>query len=92
MSERLLITDTWRKQGIANPALYPMNANDAPDDRLSCLTHREVGNRQWLIQHERGRMDICRRRTQAAIPSTGGNGARPRIMSEAFSAIIIVEL
>ena len=28
----------------------------------------------------------------AAIPSTGSSGSRPRIMSEAFSAIIIVEL
>ena len=28
----------------------------------------------------------------AAIPSTGASGARPRIMSDAFSAIIIVEL
>jgi len=28
----------------------------------------------------------------AAIPATGGNGERPRIMSDAFSAIIIVEL
>ena len=29
---------------------------------------------------------------QAATPSTGANGGRPRIMSDAFSAIIIVEL
>jgi hypothetical protein len=28
----------------------------------------------------------------AAIPSTGGSGARPRMMSDAFSAIIMVEL
>ena len=28
----------------------------------------------------------------AAIPSTGGNDGLPRIMSDAFSAIIIVEL
>jgi len=27
----------------------------------------------------------------AAIPSTGASGGRPRIMSDAFSAIIIVE-
>jgi hypothetical protein len=30
--------------------------------------------------------------TYAEIPSTGASGARPRIMSDAFSAIIIVEL
>jgi hypothetical protein len=29
---------------------------------------------------------------QAAMPSTGSSGGRPRIMSDAFSAIIIVEL
>lgn len=29
--------------------------------------------------------------SQAAIPSTGASGGRPLIMSEAFSAIIIVE-
>jgi hypothetical protein len=28
----------------------------------------------------------------AATPSTGASGVRPRIMSDAFSAIIIVEL
>ncbi len=39
------------------------------------------------IAWQYARLLLC----HAATPSTGASGARPRIMSEAFSAIIIVE-
>jgi hypothetical protein len=50
------------------------------------------GDPAWLQHFPPVTAKLPVRTGHAAIPSTGGSGGRPRIMSDAFSAIIIVEL
>src|SRR5579872_5130588 len=77
---RCNVTDAFTATSRSREAIYrSVLLKDA-------LTLDPLGNAVLDTQAITARLQAV----QAAIPSTGANGGRPRIMSAAFSAIIIV--
>ncbi len=71
------------------PRLEPDRLGLKAERRKSCDQAR---SRSRPIQPFRRAVQPMAIARYAATPSTGSSAARPRIMSDAFSAIIIVEL
>ena len=74
--------------GLGSPGALPV----APQRSREKLEFRAFGAGAVDATTAPHMNDVIIPPNYAATPSTGANGARPRIMSDAFSAIIIVEL